>query len=343
MGSVALIAAFCFVPVTLLAQNVSESAGIQNLSDGASLSASNNEYYGPPAGIYVSSDSDVCITFEFLGLNPATSFASFGIVVGSTGSGAATIRNMQRYAPLLVISSNAGLSSIAIPIPSSALTGKYNRSCSPRPQGYVREVGFRARQDIFVLGQPRAFPNDWYELDDTVTLYMCPPGGAQDQCATGSSQQGTAQLPPVPLKESLLATTRDQDMEMGVSTEKYLEPGQKELRFNFVLRRQGWFIAYTYFIAVMPFVLMIGLFGAYAFRRKNYTPERKVPAVYEIAFGVAAALVAILPLRAVLIPSSLPSLTRLDVVFGIGTALLVALSLAWVFIWTGQETSDVPQ
>ena len=129
---------------------------------------------------------------------------------------------------------------------------------------------------------------------------------------------------------------------MSVRTDPDHGGGQPRLRFNFVLQRQGWFIAYTYFIAVMPFVLMIGLFGAYVFRRKNYTPERKVPTVYEVAFGVAAALVAILPLRAVLVPSSLPTLTRLDIVFGLGTALLVALSLAWVFIWTGHQADDVP-
>ena len=57
------------------------------------------------------------------------------------------------------------------------------------------------------------------------------------------------------------------------------------------------------------------------------------PSGYEIAFGVAATLVVILLLRAVLVPSSLPTLTRLDIVFGTGVAFLVAVSLAWIFIW----------
>jgi amino acid transporter len=88
----------------------------------------------------------------------------------------------------------------------------------------------------------------------------------------------------------------------------------------------------------MPFLLMIGLLIAYARKREDWRPERKVPAVYEIAFGVAATLVAILLLRAVLVPSSLPTLTRLDIVFGTGVAFLVAVSLAWIFIWEARDS-----
>ena len=95
----------------------------------------------------------------------------------------------------------------------------------------------------------------------------------------------------------------------------------------------------------MPFILIMALFvakvlGAIAMKEGEaikYSPERSVPAVYEIVFGVAAALVAILPLRAVLIPSSLPSLTRLDIFFGTGAALLVASSVTWIFVWGPPE------
>jgi hypothetical protein len=74
----------------------------------------------------------------------------------------------------------------------------------------------------------------------------------------------------------------------------------------------------------------------------GYSPDRTVPAVHEIAFGVAATLVAILPLRAVLVPSSLPSLTRLDIAFGISVALLVALSVTWVIVWPQQTPAESP-
>lgn len=246
-------------------------------------------------------------------------------------------------APVLLISSNAGLSSIAIPFPLSALL-RYDQSssCYGNTRDYVRgKYAFRTRQEVFMLGQPRAFPNDWYELDDTVTVYLCRAGQAQDECVTGVNQEGTVTAPPQALPATLIATTQDQDLQMSVSGDP-ANPGQ----FQSLLRRSGWFVWYTYVIATMPFVLIIGLFSAYAWRGKSrktgkvtqYVPARAAPAVHEIAFGVAATLVAILPLRAVLIPSSLPSLTRLDIVFSTGAALLVALSVSWVFVWK-EETA----
>jgi hypothetical protein len=176
---------------------------------------------------------------------------------------------------------------------------------------------------------------------DTVTVYLCHAGLTPDECVPGGNQGGTATAPPESLPATLIATTDDQDLQMSVST----DPASLA-RFQTLLRRSGWFVWYTYVIAAMPFILLIALFSAYAWRRKNektgkviqYAPARAAPTVHEIAFGVAAALVAILPLRAVLIPSSLPGLTRLDIVFSTGAALLVALSVSWVFVWK-EETA----
>jgi hypothetical protein len=54
-------------------------------------------------------------------------------------------------------------------------------------------------------------------------------------------------------------------------------------------------------------------------------------------------LVATLRLRAVLVPSSLPNLARLDLVFGIGISLLVSLSLAWVTFWSQRVPPQAPK
>ena len=61
----------------------------------------------------------------------------------------------------------------------------------------------------------------------------------------------------------------------------------------------------------MPFLLLITLLWFKRFaQRKALEPS-------DAAFGLAAAMVAILPLRQVLVPSTIPGLTRLDLLFGL--------------------------
>ena len=92
-------------------------------------------------------------------------------------------------------------------------------------------------------------------------------------------------------------------------------------------------------VASAPFVLLISIFAIYYSRN----PRRRKPEPYELAFGITAALVAILPLRSVLIPSSLPSPTRLDIFFGIGTMFLVVSSIIWLIFSTTTPDQDESQ
>jgi hypothetical protein len=342
--SVAIIALFCSVPVYLLFQNVEYSAGAQNLTNIATLGQPSDGNFGDTTPVYWSGASDVCVAFEFLGLDPSSSDASFGIVVSPTAQGVKHIDNLvgQGYkGAVVLISSNYGLSSITLPFLLSEVDtpSDVSQSCVDKSVSYKRGGGFRDDITAFSLGQSRAFPNDWYELDDEVSVYLCAHGTSGDSCAP-QVIQSTAPILQVPqgLRASIIATTRDQDLVMKVSTGI---PSQ----FQFVVDRPRSFVVYTYWVAAMPFILIMALFiakilGALGVKRDatvKYSPERTVPAVYEIVFGVAAALVAILPLRAVLIPSSLPSLTRLDIFFGTGAALLVALSVTWIFVWGPPE------
>src|SRR5260370_37615338 len=90
----ALIVLFCFVPATLFIQNISGSSGIQSLIDAASLgSPATNHYYGDATPIYSAPGSVVCVAFEFLGLDSASSEAVFGIVVGATQQGYLAIQS----------------------------------------------------------------------------------------------------------------------------------------------------------------------------------------------------------------------------------------------------------
>jgi hypothetical protein len=340
LASAAIAVAFCFVPAVLLYQNI-DTSGAQTLTRPATVAPSTNGNYGLTTAVNPSTDSAVCVTFEFLGLNTASSYANFGIVVGHTPEGVGHIDTLiqEGYTtPFLLISSNSGLSSIVIQFPLSALQkDDASTTCtSGKPTQDSHSDNYRVLQSIFVLGQPRAFPDDWYQLNDTVSVYLCRAKQAENECTTGLNLQGAIIQPGSTLPTSLVVATDDQDLTMSVSRGPLPT-------LQFVLQRSGWFVAYTYIVAAMPFLLIILLFTAYALNRStkgkksSYSPAREVPAVYEIAFGVAATLVAILPLRAVLVPSSLPNLTRLDICFGTGAALLVALSVDWVFLWKRPE------
>jgi hypothetical protein len=331
--SLVIVAAFCCVPVILLFQNVRNSAGIQELARPASLSPSSNGDYGEPKKIYSPHGvSDVCVTFEFLGLDPTTALANFGILVGLTGDGLKYVSSpLRRNGSLsLVIDSAIGLNNIAIPVPLSALENSPVTACQPNRNKILQTVGFRTLQDFFVLGEPQAFPDDWYEASNNVAVYLCPSGSVPGPCAAKIQigEQITRGLQSLPV--SLIVMTRAADLSMTVNTDSTHRTASV---LEFTARRPTWVVVYTYWVAAMPFVLMIALFTAYARKKKPSGPDRKLPAVYEVAFGVAATLVAILPLRAVLVPSSLPSLTRLDIVFSTGVTLLVALSITWVFVW----------
>ncbi|HUN36264.1 MAG TPA: hypothetical protein VMU95_30070 [Trebonia sp.] len=352
--TVLLIAACCFLPVFLLVQNAVQSSHRESLTSARTLGSPDNGYFGAATPVYSSSGSNVCVAFEFLGFDPSTSFASFATVVSATSAGAGYIQREIKdgYGTgVLVMRSYFGLSSIMVPFPLADLTtGSLSTACtSGNSAPYMRGVGFREEESSYLLGQPRAFPNDWYEFDDTIGVYLCAPKQSQAECTAQLNLQSEVSMVQLGTP-SVIATTRDADLAMTTATggSTVIAPNLVELRF--VLHRPGWFAGYTYLIAAMPFLLIFGLFAVYVRRsardvggRVEYSPERAVPNVHEIAFGVAATLVAILPLHMVLVPSSLPNLTQLDLFFGTGVALLVAGSLAWVIIWSQRKPAEAQQ
>jgi len=354
MITVIFVAVFCALPVFLLIQNAVQSSHQESLASAKTLGSPNNGYFGAATPVYSSPRSDVCVAFEFLGFDPSTSFASFATVVSATSAGAGYIRQeiSDGYGTgVLVIRSYFGLSSIMVPFPLADLTtGSLSAACTTGNSApYMGGVGFRQQESSYMLGQPRAFPNDWYEFDDTIGIYLCTARQAADQCTAQLNLQSEVSMAQLG-GPSVIATTRDPDLAMTVATGKSTLVQAHLVELRFVLHRPGWFAAYTYLIAAMPFLLIFGLFAVYAHRsstrdggRVEYSPERTVPSVHEIAFGVAATLVAILPLHMVLVPSSLPNLTQLDLFFGTGVALLVALSLAWVIIWSQRKPVEAQQ
>jgi hypothetical protein len=320
-----LVCALTAVPVVLFVQNYFDSQGFLPLGyPSTNLAPPHDDYYGVPTEVYSANadgtPADFCVTVEFLGLNPSASDVSVGILVGVTEPGKTALRRLSarhfRHVSV-VIRSNSGLSNFEIPVAVSVLAAAPLTSCGayPRQGDLDQNAAYRATWTLSVLGQPRAFPQDWYELDDSIGVIA------------GRSQNGTA------LPSSLVMMSRNEDLRVGVQIDqasyqhlRYQNlPGTHQLFFT--VHRPPWIITYTYWVAAMPFLLLIALlwFKRIALRR----PLEPADA----AFGLAAAMVAILPLHQVLVPSTIPGLTRLDVLFGLGICFLVAASILWVVVW----------
>ncbi len=324
--------AFVAVPLILLFSNIGDSAGAQGLRD-SSLSPAltppqGGSYYGAPDDVYPLHQPDMCVTFEFLGFNPATSYATFGILLGATSQGKPMVTQFEhgklikgkitkpipRFKNVsLVIKSGIGLNRIVIPVPASALQAARPSHCRGGPPTLAeldqlnQNAAYRTTQNILVLGQPRSFPQDWYDASESVSV------------VAGRSQNGHA------LPSALILTSQDEDLSLRVHLDDpaAYTPGSDP--FIFTIRRPTLMQAYTYCIAALPFVLLI-LLLLYA------RVSKKRAEASDVALGVAATMVAILPLRQVLVPSSLPGLTRLDILFGLGISVLVALSIFIVII-----------
>jgi hypothetical protein len=331
----AVIAVLCLaLPGYLLYRNLVNSAGAQALTS-PSLTLSppaGNSHFGTPGSIYLRRGADLCVALEFLGLDPTNSWATFGIQVDVTRQGKAVIKKFEqgqqhqggkkakkpalRFMNIsLVLKSGNGLASLVIPIHSSTLAAAPPSTCdTARPT--LRELGqldraaaFRTTQNILVLGQPRAFPEDSYQASESVAVLA------------GRGTYGIA------LPSSLIIASQNQDLSLGVHRDD-AAAGTRGANYPlvFTVRRSMLFFGYTYLIGVLPFVLLVGLM-IYAY------VTRKMGDIYQVALAVAATLVAILPLRAVLVPASVPGLTRLDLLFGTGISLLVTLTFAFVIIW----------
>ena len=252
-----LACAIPVVPLLLLVQNNFDSAGFEPLGNPATtLSPPRDDYYGTPTEVYSANgygtSADFCVTFEFLGLNPSAPDVSLGILVGVTSAGESELSTLaaEGYREVsVVVKSDSGLSNFEIPIPTSVLAGAPITPCGPHPlqMNLDQDAAYRATWTPSLLGQPRAFPQDWYELDDSVGVIA------------GHSQNGQA------LPSSLVMMSRDEDLRVGAQIDQgyyqnasYLNlPGTHQLFFT--VHRPPWVITYTYWVAAMPFLLLVAL------------------------------------------------------------------------------------
>jgi hypothetical protein len=289
VGLTVLVFALLLAPVILFIQNYFDSQGMQPLGDPSTdLASPRDDYYGVPTEVYSSGaagkPADFCVTFEFLGLNPSGSNASLGVLVGVTPAGEKALAHLsaQHFSDVsVVIRSNSGLSNLEIPVAVSVLTAAPVSYCDSHPHqdNLDQNAAYRVTSTLSLLGQPRAFPQDWYQLDDSVGVI------------SGSSLNGKA------YPSSLVMMSRDEDLRIGVHIDQasYQHLPYQNLpgthQFFFTVHRPPWIITYTYWVAAMPFLLLITLLW---FKRIGL---RKPLEPADAAFGLAAAMVAILPLH----------------------------------------------
>jgi hypothetical protein len=317
--SVAVVAVFMAVPARMFIMNVLAATGLRGLSSSAAkLGPATALSYGPPSAVYVpgraAQASDLCVTFEFLGVNPATAQATVGILLGVTQPGKTELRTLEAQTSdiTLDVDSNSGVSPVVLTEPiASLLTDPHSSVCAPRDYNQLellKQARVQKVENVLVLEQPRAFPDDWYEVNAGVTVWA----------GQGTYRQ---QLP-----TSVLMMSGDQDYTVHVGQDAASPDGSQEHRLKFIVQRPTGLVFYTYFIAFLPMAMLIVL-GAFCAWRQQ------IPKPSDVAFGVVATLVAILPLRSVLVPPAITDLTRLDILFGLQAAALVGLSLILVVIW----------
>ncbi len=325
-GSALLLAAFLAIPLWLLGDNLAGVGSAVTLPTPVPLGAPTDGYFGTPVTVYsAGTGADFCVVFEFLGVNQANSYVNLGILVGITQSGRTMLDG---HGPVpkdgqLVFASESGLSTFAVKFPLSPLTA-HPVTCASmiNPPVLEKEAQYRIIQQVFALSTPQSFPNDWYQLNDRIAVTV-----------TGSL-----------MSSSLIVTSRDAGWALTADRFTLTDGSLWASRISIIARRHLVVVLYTYFIALMPAALLIGIFCLlYQQKKSGKLPARSLPGATEVAFGVAATMVAILPLRAVLVPDSLPAPTRLDVVFGLQIALLVALSFIWIKKTAGWEPAPEPR
>ena len=331
--SILIIAAGLSIPILLLIENFRQSPRGLVLPAGYSHNLSDS-----PVVIYPAQDSPevFCFSFLFLGLSPGeASSAQLQITIRTTEQGQAMLEHI--YSPqatgTLTIQNIGGASS-SIPVPLSALK-QPNRSvpvtrCAQPPVSGGFPEGITVTTSAPVMGVPRAFPNDWYDLNTQFYLSFPPVPGTKNVPFDWSRHA------------SVTMTSNDVDYSVSAFGGEAGIGGIGLLPILGILAtivRPPLFESYIYLVASAPFVLLVSIFAVYYSRN----PRRRKPEPYELAFGITAALVAILPLRSVLIPSSLPSPTRLDILFGIGTIFLVVSSIIWLIFSTATSDQDGSQ
>lgn len=173
-----------------------------------------------------------------------------------------------------------------------------------------------------MIGSPRYFPFDRYVADFT-DVYL----DAPDDLVVFNGKS----FEPLQVQHLTVQFVRDGDF-----TEQHLQAAflSENTNFGIMISRPGFAITYIILLALVPVFLAL-LMATFLFGR-----GKQVSASIEALVGVTASVLAVLPLRAVLVPGTVSTITLLDALLGAGilfTVLVFAIE-RFQSLWKERQT-----
>jgi hypothetical protein len=181
------------------------------------------------------------------------------------------------------------------------------------------DVAWQSDAALPALGHPRGYPSDWYWAAAEVSLE----GPVDSRTAAEADCCDTA-----------LHVESGND-ELSIRLDRPAASDDYFHQLELVVRRPDRVVLYTYALAFLPPLLLVALLAWQLLRPDR---ARGAPAPHEMTFGLAAILLALLPLRQVLVPADIPGLTTVDAIFALEIGLLLSAALAWAH-WSGRPTA----
>ncbi|MGW5010576.1 hypothetical protein [Micromonospora sp. NBRC 110037] len=172
------------------------------------------------------------------------------------------------------------------------------------------------RASIDLSAAPQAFPNDVYDLS-TASAILELPAGISYRVGDGATARLVQQLS-FGIALSQGDKLVDWTVEPGYAISRPSEGFAQIADLSGSVRRPTEYTISVYSIAAAPLLLGIAA-AAENWRRRRESP-RSSPSL-----ELAAALLAMLPLRQVLVPSDIPGLTRLDRLLAVEVVAIVAM------------------
>lgn len=270
---------------------------------------------------------------------------------------------------LVSVQSETRSPSVKIPIPledflASSISSD-SETCEEKTGDIInRPTQVRVPTELSVLAGPaREYPSDYHQLSANVQITL-PRGftlrGATQEDVSGLGPQPTtlphairlrssqgmegrtisllrpeASLPlPRSIDEPRVAVT-SVDRMASLPTSQVDVPGQDDVDLRLLVVRSWRTQGFIYAVACLPLVLLLALVSILVSsgRASNFT---------DITVNLAVATLAILPLRAVLVPSDLQGLTRIDYILML--QLLIVISMAFLLnglqLWTSPSKDE---
>lgn len=223
-----------------------------------------------------------------------------------------------------------------IPIPLKSFSDTFHVPLADAPQLSEAPLGTEPQViELPLLWHPEFYPNDYLLFDGQISLSLPPTIGIRglNLSSLGSILPG----------DNLVAVS-DQN---GLASKRFFLTEAKLDAFNpnglhayiLTITRDSATTWYTYAVAITPLVLAVALYHlALILRRSSKESLKELPT---FLVGLVAVFLTVLPLRAVLVSSELPGLTRIDLILGCELLLLVLVAVVaylWI-VWTSLSTN----